>query len=68
MTKIPKLNRQKVLTVREVAQELRISTWLVNKLIRENQLKTFTIATRRLTTSDDLDSFIKEQKEKEYET
>ena len=58
----------KLLTVSEAAQELRISKWLLYELIRTGQLKTLTIATRRLIAADDLANFINERKEQEYET
>lgn len=58
----------KLLTVSEAAKELRISNWLLYELIRTGQLKTLKIATRRLIAADDLDNFISERKEQEYET
>lgn len=61
-------NQPKLLTVSEAAQQLRISNWLIYELIRTNQLKTLTIATRRLIATDDLDDFINKRKEKENET
>ncbi len=61
-------NQPKLLTVSEAAQELRISNWLLYELIRKGQLKTLTIATRRLIAADDLANFINERKEQEYET
>lgn len=60
------LNQSRLLTVSEAAQELRISNWLVYELIRSKQLRTLTIATRRLVDSSDLENFINERKEKEY--
>jgi excisionase family DNA binding protein len=64
----PKTQQLKLLTVPEAAKELRISNWLLYELIRKGQLKTLTIATRRLIASDDLANFINERKEQEYET
>lgn len=61
-------HQPKLLTVSEAAQELRISNWLLYELIRKGQLKTLTIATRRLIAADDLTNFINERKEQEYET
>lgn len=61
-------HQPKLLTVAEAAQELRISNWLLYELIRKGQLKTLTIATRRLIATDDLANFINERKEQEYET
>ena len=57
----------RLLTVSEAANELRISNWLVYELIRTKQLKTLTIATRRLVDSDDITKFINERKDKEHE-
>ena len=58
----------KLLTVPEAAEELRISKWTIYKLIRANELKTLTIASRRFIATDDLVNFIKERKEMAYET
>ena len=57
----------RLLTVTEAAQELRISNWLVYELIRTKQLKTLTIATRRLIASDDLANYISSRKDIEHE-
>jgi excisionase family DNA binding protein len=54
-----------LLTVPEAAQELRISKWTIYQLIRNEQLKTLTIASRRLIASDDLADFISKRKEVE---
>lgn len=56
-----------LLTVTEAARELRISNWLLYELIRTGQLKTLTIATRRLVAADDLANFINNRKEYESE-
>jgi len=56
-------NYPTLLTVSEAAKELRISKWTLYQLIRSDQLKTLTIASRRLIASDDLATFIKERKE-----
>lgn len=58
----------RLLTVPEAAQELRISNWLIYELIRTKQLKTLTIASRRLIAPEDITNFINERKAKEYET
>lgn len=63
-----KIQQTKLLTVSEAAKELRISNWLLYELIRKGQLKTLTIATRRLIAADDLANFINERKEQAYET
>lgn len=56
----------KLLTVSEAAAELRVSRWMIYQLIRSQELKSLTIATRRLIAADDLESFIIKCKEKEY--
>lgn len=58
----------KLLTVSEAAKELRISNWLLYELMRKGQLKSLTIASRRLIAADDLTNFIIERKEQAYET
>jgi len=57
----------RLLTVTEAAQELRISNWLIYELIRTKQLKTLTIASRRLIAPEDITNFINERKDKEHE-
>jgi len=57
-----------LLTIPEAAQQLRISRWTIYQLIRNGELKTITIASRRFVASDDLASFIKQRKEVEHET
>jgi len=49
-------------TVKEAAEELRVSTWMIYRLLRSNQLKSLTIASRRLISFDDLMDFVKQQK------
>lgn len=67
MTKMEEKPLLKLLTVSEAAQELRVSRWMIYELIRTKQLKTLTIATRRLIATDDLESFIIKCKEQQYE-
>jgi excisionase family DNA binding protein len=57
----------RLLTVPEAAQELRISNWLIYELIRTKQLKTLTIATRRLVAFEDITNFINDRKEHDVE-
>jgi excisionase family DNA binding protein len=52
-----------LLTISEAAEQLRISRWTMYQLIRANELKTLTIASRRFVASDDLATFINERKE-----
>lgn len=49
-------------TVDEAAEELRVSKWMIYRLLRSNELKSLTIASRRLITSDDLMDFIKQHR------
>jgi len=49
-------------TVKEAAEELRVSTWMIYRLLRSNQLKSLTIASRRLIAFEDLMDFVKQQK------
>ena len=51
-----------LLTINEAADFLRISRWSLYQLIRNNELKALTIATRRFVASDDLAAFINERK------
>lgn len=60
-----KLNPQQyptLLTIPETAKRLRVSTWTVYQLIRNKELKTLTIASRRFVASDDMEKFINERK------
>jgi excisionase family DNA binding protein len=57
------INYPNLLTVPEAAEHLRISRWTLYQLIRTNELKTLTIASRRFIASDDLANFIQECKE-----
>ena len=52
-----------LLTISEVAERLRISKWTVYQLIRNKELNTLTIATRRFVASDDIEKFINQRKE-----
>jgi excisionase family DNA binding protein len=56
-------NYPNLLTVSEAAEQLRISRWTMYQLIRTNELKTLTIASRRFIASDDLASYINIRKE-----
>ena len=51
-----------LLTIPEAAEQLRISRWTVYQLIRNGELKTLTIASRRFVASDDMEKFINERK------
>lgn len=57
---IPNTDEDLVFTVKEVAQRLKISLWLVNKLIRENKLHSVQIGARRLVPSGDLEEYLRE--------
>lgn len=62
MSDIKTNNRLNLLTVEEAAKKLRVSRWMIYQLLRSNELKSLTIASRRLITSDDLIEFIKQQR------
>ena len=51
-----------LLTITEAAELLRISRWTIYKLIRSEELKTLTIASRRFVTSDDVERFINQRR------
>lgn len=53
-------------TVEEAAKQLRVSKWMIYRLLRSNELKSLTIASRRLIASDDLLDFIKQHKGEFY--
>jgi excisionase family DNA binding protein len=50
-------------TVEEAAKQLRVSRWMIYQLLRNNELKSLTIASRRFIASDDLVDFVKQHKE-----
>lgn len=63
MNKIASIqNNPHLLTVEEAAKELRVSKWTIYQLIRSEELKTLTIASRRLVASDDLVDFINKRR------
>ena len=51
-------NQQRLLTVTEACDVLRISRWHIYQLINSRRLKTIRIDRRRLVATDDLDAFI----------
>jgi len=52
-----------LLTISEAADQLRISRWTMYQLIRNQESKTLTIASRRFVASDDIEKFINQRKE-----
>ncbi|WP_041191199.1 helix-turn-helix domain-containing protein [Candidatus Saccharimonas aalborgensis] len=60
-------NHPALYTVEEAAEYLRVSRWMIYKLMRHNELRTLTIASRRLIAYEDLTDFIKQSKRKQYE-
>jgi len=52
-----------LLTIDEAAELLRISRWTIYKLIRSEELKTLTIASRRFVASEDMERFINQRRE-----
>lgn len=67
MSNTSDLSHPTLYTVEEAAEQLRVSRWMIYRLLRSNELKSLTIASRRLIASDDLVDFIKQQKEGFYE-
>jgi hypothetical protein len=65
MTNLKNANRQRLFTINETASELRISEWLVYKLINKKLLTTLTIESRRLVAEEDLENFINSRKSKD---
>ena len=57
-----KQNNPYLLTVEEAAKKLRVSKWTIYQLIRSEELRTLTIASRRLVASDDLVDFINKRR------
>lgn len=51
-------SQQRLLTVTEACDVLRISRWHIYQLINSRRLKTVRIDRRRLIAPDDLDAFI----------
>lgn len=51
-------SQQRLLTVTEACDVLRISRWHIYQLINSRRLKTIRIDRRRLVAPDDLDAFI----------
>ncbi|MGO4299334.1 helix-turn-helix domain-containing protein [Leifsonia sp. RAF41] len=49
-----------VYTVAEIADRLKISLWMVNKLIRERKLRSIQIGARRLVPAKDLEEYLRE--------
>jgi excisionase family DNA binding protein len=52
-----------LLTVAEAADRLKISRWMLYKLIRSQQLRTITIGARRLVPSVEIDAFLAQRQE-----
>lgn len=65
-TKIEQPSRPIIYTVEEAAKYLRVSRWMIYRLMRSNELISFTVASRRLISSDDLMDFIEQHKEEFY--
>ncbi len=62
MSNLEQVSSPTLYTVEEAAKELRVSRWMIYRLLRSNELKSLTIASRRLIASDDLLDFIKQHK------
>lgn len=60
-------NDTTLFTVDEAAKKLRVSRWMIYRMMRSDELKSLTIASRRLIASDDLIEFINKHKGGFYE-
>jgi len=49
-----------VYTITEVAEKLKVSPWMVKKLIRERDLSSIRIGARRLVPAADLEEYLRE--------
>lgn len=59
---VEQTQRHRVMSVREVADELRVSSRTVERLIREGRLRSFRLGTRRLIDRADLEAFLDQAK------
>lgn len=50
---------QRLMTIDEVRDRLRVSRWSVYQLINNRQLKTITIGTRRLVAPEDFEALVR---------
>lgn len=66
MSNLEQISSPTLFTVEEAAEQLRVSRWMIYRLMRSNELKSLTIASRRLIASDDLLDFIKQHKGEFY--
>ena len=62
MSSLEQISSPTLFTVEEAAKQLRVSRWMIHRLLRSNELKSLTIASRRLIASEDLLDFIKQNK------
>ena len=53
----------KVLTIREVAEALRLSYWTVLRLIKRGELVSLKIGSRRVVLEEDLREFLRRRRE-----
>ena len=54
-------------TIEEAAKQLRVSKWMIYRLLRSNELKSLKFGKRRLIDSDDLIVVIEQNKGEFYE-
>lgn len=55
--------KRRVLSVPEVAEELRVSPRTVERLLSEGRLRSFRLGTRRLIDRVDLEAFVEQAKQ-----
>jgi len=58
-------NRADMLTVKEVCEKLRVSRWMVHRLVRSGQLASVKIGSRRLIPRHSLEAYEKRLEEEE---
>lgn len=52
-----------IYSVAEACQQLRISRWMLYRLVQNRELRTITIGRRRLITAADLDAYVRRLQE-----
>ena len=57
------LSKHELITMKEVEEKLHINAWGVFQIKNRVELRTFTIGSRRLTSSLDLDDYIQHHRE-----
>lgn len=56
------MNEQSVMTARDVAEFLKVSTWTVNELARKGSLPHFGVGRNRRFLKEDIEGWIKKER------